>query len=110
MTNISIFTDFYNGKFGEKLVNLMKSQGQGWSMNDLQGYKVNFEEAIKSTFQNMTIFTSNAPTSGPQLLSMLNILDGLDSVSRTQLNVTLAHKLMEVMRWTQTQVAHLGNL
>ena len=60
----------------------MNSQGQRWGVDDLANYTVHVEEALSTTFRNTTVYTTDAPTSGPQLISMLNILEGFEVSSK----------------------------
>ena len=87
----------------------MRNAGAEWKINDLEKYQATSEPAISSTFSKWTLFTSSAPTTGPQLLSMLNILSGFPLKTSDQLSVHYNHQLIESQRITQNQIIGLGD-
>lgn len=87
----------------------MKNYGSEWTMEDLQNYQATTEPAISSTFGKWTVYTSSAPTTGPQLLSLLNILSGFQIKTSDQLSLHYNHQLIEAMRITQNQIIGLGD-
>ena len=66
-------------------------------MEDLASYNVTIEPAIAGTYRNRTVYTTHAPTSGPVVLHMLNLLENYDlpGEGRTPLNI---HRLIETMK------------
>jgi gamma-glutamyltranspeptidase len=64
---------------------------------DLMNYKVKVQPALQGTYCNRTVYTSHAPSSGPVLLHMLNLVERYDFIKagRTLLN---AHRLVEAMK------------
>lgn len=99
--------EFYNGPAASRLVDFMKRSAE-WTLTDLQGYRARTEPAVSGTVGRTTVFTSSAPTAGPQLISMLNIL-GADPSHMDQLSLHHLHVLIESMRITQNQIAKLGD-
>lgn len=87
----------------------MKDQGVEWTPDAINNYQAKVEDALAGVYKKSTIYTSGAPTSGPQLISLLNILEGFNLTSVKQLDLSYVHQLVESMRLTQTQVANLGN-
>ena len=70
------------------------------SHEDLAGYKVKVKKALEGTYRGRKVYTSHAPTSGPVLLHMLNLLEHFDEFpdeGRTALNV---HRSIEVLKCT----------
>lgn len=45
---------------------------------DFTGYTPIVQPALKGLYRNRTVYTSHAPTSGPALLLMLNLLERFD--------------------------------
>ena len=86
----------------------MKDQGVEWTLDMIKNYQPRVEDAVTSVYKRSTVYTSGSPTSGPQLLSLLNILEGFNLTSVKQLDSSYIHQLVESMRHTQTQVANLG--
>ena len=66
-------------------------------MEDWSSYNVTTEPAIVGTYRNRTVYTAPAPTSGPVVLHMLNLLENYDlpGEGRTPLNI---HRLIEAMK------------
>lgn len=70
------------------------------TQEDFDGYEVKVEPALKGTYRGRTIYTTHAPTSGPVLLHMFNLLEKFDDFiqdGRTAVNV---HRLVEIMKCT----------
>lgn len=67
------------------------------TLEDIAGYKPIIRRALEGTYKDKKVFTTGAPTSGPVVLQMLNVLEHYDLVAegRTQLNV---HRLVEAMK------------
>lgn len=68
------------------------------TQEDLDAYEVHLQSALQGTYNGRTIYTTHAPTSGPVLLHMFNLLelfDGFIDDGRTGVNV---HRLVEVMK------------
>lgn len=67
------------------------------TLTDLEDYKVRVAPALTGTYRDRKVYTSHAPTSGPVLLHMLNLLEYYDLTGegRTGLNT---HRLVEVLK------------
>ena len=76
----------------------------------MSNYKAKVEEPLAGVYKKWTLYTSNAPTSGPQLISLLNILEGFNLTAGKQLDLFYVHRLVESMRLTQTQLSNLGKI
>jgi len=66
---------FYTGPLGKTIVEEVHAAGGQMTEKDLAGYKARVEKPLESTFHGMRVITGNAPTSGPVLLAVLNILE-----------------------------------
>lgn len=67
------------------------------TLEDLENYEVRIAPALQGTYRGRKVYTSHAPTSGPVLLHMLNLLEQYDLTGegRTALNT---HRLVEVLK------------
>ena len=68
------------------------------TLEDLAQYEVKLDYALEGTYRGRKIYTTQAPTSGPVLLHMFNLLEQYEdfvSEGRTGLNV---HRLLEIMK------------
>ena len=65
--------------------------------SDFEGYSVKVDRALVGSYRGRKVYVPHAPTSGPVLLHMLNLLERYDlsGEGRTGLNT---HRLVEVMR------------
>jgi gamma-glutamyltranspeptidase / glutathione hydrolase / leukotriene-C4 hydrolase len=66
-------------------------------MEDWTSYNATIEPAMASTYRNRTVYTTHAPTSGPIVLHILNLLENYDlpGEGRTPLNI---HRFIEAMK------------
>ena len=68
---------FYTGELADQIVNEIQSHGGIITKEDLAKYQVDFQEAIAVHLNDsLTAFTTPAPSSGPILTFILNILRG----------------------------------
>jgi gamma-glutamyltranspeptidase/glutathione hydrolase/leukotriene-C4 hydrolase len=73
---------YYNGVLTDKIVKEIQDRGGIITKQDLADYYVEFEEALNVTLNDsLTAFTTQAPSSGPILLFILNILRGIENFS-----------------------------
>lgn len=91
-----------------RLLNFLSKAGVDWSVGELEKYQAREEPAITGTYGKTTLFTSSAPTSGPQFISLLNILSGFEMSMTDFLTLGYTHNLTEAMRISQVQVTRLG--
>ena len=82
------------GPIADSIIRKVHETGGILTHADLEKYTVKVERALKGTYHDMKVYTSHAPTSGPVLLHMLNLLERFDLVGegRTPLNV---HRIVE---------------
>ncbi|KAG8959826.1 hypothetical protein FRC00_001207 [Tulasnella sp. 408] len=77
-----------------------KTQREGGilTFDDLEKYEVKIERALEGTYRGKKVYTTGAPTSGPALLHMLNLLERYDLTSKAQASVNV-HRLVETMKF-----------
>ena len=77
-------------------MNKIRETGGILTREDLENYSVIVKPALQSTYLSRKVYTTHAPTSGPVLLHMLNIMEHYDlSEGMTGLNV---HRLVEAIK------------
>ena len=88
---------FYQGETPDAIITKIRAEGGIMTHEDLINYKVNVTSALEGTYRGLKVYTSHAPTSGPVLLHMLNLLEYYDlpAEGRTEVNV---HRLVEAMK------------
>ncbi|THH06520.1 hypothetical protein EW145_g4025 [Phellinidium pouzarii] len=89
---------FYKGEIADAIVHAVQSTGGIMTHKDLEAYAVNVAPALVGTYRGRKVYTPHAPTSGPVLMHMLNLLERYDlsGEGRTVLNT---HRLVEVMKF-----------
>ncbi|PWN29763.1 gamma-glutamyltranspeptidase [Jaminaea rosea] len=66
---------FYEGEMAEAMVKKVQAAGGILTTEDLQDYRIEVRKAINGTWlDGRRVWTSPAPTSGPVLLGMMNLL------------------------------------
>jgi gamma-glutamyltranspeptidase/glutathione hydrolase/leukotriene-C4 hydrolase len=69
---------YYKGVLANKIVKEIQDRGGIITQQDLADYYVEYEEALNVSLNNsLTAFTTHAPSSGPILMFILNILRGI---------------------------------
>ena len=73
---------------------------------DLDNYEVKVQSALEGTYRGRKIYTTHAPTSGPALIHMLNLLERFNDFvgdGRTALNV---HRMIEIIKCALAPLVH----
>ncbi|CAO3569105.1 unnamed protein product [Mortierella alpina] len=100
---------FYTGPIAQNMVDHIQTNGGILTMNDMKGYKPLIKEPMVGYYQGRKIYTTPAPTSGPILISLLNILERYD-LGREKENANVeAHRLVEAMKFGYAQRTELGD-
>lgn len=103
---------FYEGEIAKSLVEKVQSKGGILTLKDLKDYKAKVSSALEGSFQGKKVWTTNAPTSGPVLLSLLNILEGFPNYfsKKDGLHSGLNnHLLIESMKFSSAQRTEIAD-
>ncbi|TEB06228.1 gamma-glutamyltranspeptidase [Coprinellus micaceus] len=87
---------FYKGPIAGSILEKIQQTGGIMTQSDLDHYKVKVRPALQGTFRGRRVYTSHAPTSGPVLLHMFNLIDRYSMEERNGLNV---HRIVEIMKF-----------
>lgn len=87
---------FYKGGVAESILRKINETGGILSQHDLDHYKVIVQPALQGSYHGRKIYTTHAPTSGPVLLHMFNLVESYDMSKRNGLN---AHRLLEAIKF-----------
>ncbi|CAO3597520.1 unnamed protein product [Absidia cylindrospora] len=89
---------FYTGRIAESIIETVHAAGGIMTLDDLRDYEPIIRPTISTYYHGKKITTCTAPTSGPILVSILNILERypLHALGRIGVNV---HRLVESMKF-----------
>lgn len=65
---------------------------------DLEGYRVKVSRALEGTYRDRKVYTTHAPTSGPVLLHMLNLMEHFEEFEEEGRTSLAVHRLTEAMK------------
>lgn len=98
---------FYQGPIAESIVNTVQHQGGILTLDDMKNYKALRRSVIHTNYHKYKVFTTSAPTSGPILLNILNIIEPFNFQNdRTTLNM---HQLIEAFKFGYAARSELGD-
>ncbi|KAJ3038757.1 hypothetical protein HDV00_000331 [Rhizophlyctis rosea] len=99
---------FYEGWIAEQLVETTQANGGILTLKDMKKYKAKVLPTLNGSYRGRKIITTPLPTSGPVLLSILNIMEGfpLPSNGRTAVNY---HRLIEAYKFAYAQRTFYGD-
>ncbi|OSD06711.1 gamma-glutamyltranspeptidase [Trametes coccinea BRFM310] len=100
---------FYKGPIADAIVQKIKETGGILTHQDLEDYRVIVKRALQGTYRGRKIYTPHAPTSGPVLIHMLNLMEHYNDLieeGRTTLNV---HRLIEAMKFGFAARTRIGD-
>lgn len=101
---------FYEGEFAAAMVDKVRSKGGILTLADLQSYEVVVSDAIQGDWLGRRVFTTPAPTSGPVLLSVLNIVSGFkDWIADGPTSGLSAHRFIEALKFGSAQRTRIGD-
>ncbi|OAQ30748.1 gamma-glutamyltranspeptidase [Linnemannia elongata AG-77] len=100
---------FYTGAIAQGIVDHVQKHGGILTMDDMKGYKPLVKEPVAGYYQGRKVYTSPAPTSGPALISILNILERYNmGKSKQDINVE-TQRFVEAMKFGFAQRTELGD-
>ncbi|KIM30662.1 hypothetical protein M408DRAFT_289096 [Serendipita vermifera MAFF 305830] len=95
---------FYTGYIANSIIAKINATGGIMTHHDLESYKPIIQPALQGTYQSLKgypprrIYTTHAPTSGPVVLHILNLLEGYNLAEEgpTPLNI---HRVVESLKF-----------
>ncbi|CAF1527772.1 unnamed protein product, partial [Rotaria sordida] len=105
---------FYNGDLGDQIINEIQNKGGILTQDDLRQYKLDFSESIFVNLTDKLIgYTSSAPSSGPILIFILNILldynFSQNSLNSSESATLFYHRLIEAFKFAFAKRTELGD-
>ncbi|KAF9932318.1 hypothetical protein FBU30_008425 [Linnemannia zychae] len=100
---------FYTGPIAQNMVDYIQKNGGILNMEDMKAYRPLIKKPMVGYYKGRKVYTAPAPTSGPVLISILNILERYD-LGRFKENANVeAHRLVEAMKFGYAQRTELGD-
>ena len=101
---------FYTGEIGERLVEELREEGGIITMEDMEGYKVRWEEPVSVHLEslNATLYSVPPPASGAVLAFILNILDNYNIKPQDDPTI-LYQRIVEAFKWAYAKRSKLGD-
>ncbi|RPD59787.1 gamma-glutamyltranspeptidase [Lentinus tigrinus ALCF2SS1-6] len=90
---------FYEGPIADAIVEKIKATGGILSHEDLENYQVIVQPALQGSYRGRKIYTPHAPTSGPVLLHMLNLIEHYPDLIQDGSTLLNIHRSIEAMKF-----------
>ncbi|RCI02959.1 hypothetical protein CU098_010091 [Rhizopus stolonifer] len=99
---------FYEGIIAQTMVNATQALGGILTLEDMKGYKPLIRSTVDTYYHGKKVITCSAPTSGPILLSVLNMVEpyNLYEEGPTALNV---HRIIEALKFGYAFRTEIGD-
>ncbi|CAH7667856.1 gamma-glutamyltranspeptidase-domain-containing protein [Phakopsora pachyrhizi] len=99
---------FYSGQIAQQLEETINGDGGDVSIKDFSEYCPIVKRALKSNYLNQTFYTTHAPSSGPLLIYLLNILKNYQMTGTNQSPLS-EHWFLEALKYTAAACTILGD-
>ncbi|KAJ3821383.1 gamma-glutamyltranspeptidase [Lentinula raphanica] len=98
---------FYNGSdITLALVAKINATGGHATLEDFANYRPLMYRSLEGTYRGKKLYTSRAPSSGPVLLHMLNLMEGYNFTRRNGLDT---HRMVEAMKFGNAEKSRMSD-
>jgi len=105
--------DMYTGSLAEDIVKDVQEAGGIITLDDLANYKVVRRKPIMDEIGDLTLYTMSAPTAGPIVVHILNILKGYgftaDDLKDDKRAILTYHRIIEAFKFGYAQKTKSGD-
>ncbi|KAK4101064.1 gamma-glutamyltranspeptidase [Parathielavia hyrcaniae] len=99
---------FYKGEIAESMVDLVQKMNGTMTLADLEGYTVDVKPSLNITYGNYRLFTTEAPSSGAVMFSILKTMEQYPPEDLSNTNLT-THRFVEAMKFAYGARLQLGD-
>lgn len=90
---------FYEGELAEKIVEANRAAGGLFTLDDLAGYRTEWQDPISIDYRGLQVHTTPPNSSGFQILQTLKIMEGYDPTFQ---HLDTVHTMMEAVKLAVT--------
>ncbi|XP_046584344.1 glutathione hydrolase 1 proenzyme-like [Haliotis rubra] len=101
--------EFYKGEIAKSIVKAVKAHGGVMTMADMVNYQVMKRQVLTTSFRGSTVVTLPAPTSGPILLLMLNMMERFNWTQANISDASTYHNMTEIFKYSYAHQGLLGD-
>ncbi|ODQ83080.1 hypothetical protein BABINDRAFT_159541 [Babjeviella inositovora NRRL Y-12698] len=103
---------FYDpeGPIVPSLVELSRKFGGIITKDDFANYSVRIEPALETNYLDHAVYTTNGASSGPVLISGLNVLNGYGSQNNGDFSLVPSHRMIETFKYMAAVRSNLGDV
>ncbi|XP_013413107.1 glutathione hydrolase 1 proenzyme-like [Lingula anatina] len=99
----------YGGSLGNDIIGKLQSYNGIITTEDLTQYSVSQEQPLEMAYGGYRVWSSAAPTAGPVLLYMLNILSQFEMTAKDFNTTLMYHRLAETFKFGYNKMSQLGD-
>ena len=99
---------FYTGAIANATITALRAANGTMTLDDLKNYTVAIRDPVSIKYKDYVLHACSAPSGGVVALAALNIFNGYQTSSPSQLNLT-THRLVESMKWAYGERTQLGD-
>ncbi|KAK3320916.1 gamma-glutamyltranspeptidase [Cercophora scortea] len=99
---------FYEGELAESMVDYIQALNGTVTLDDFKNYTVRIKPALSVDYRDYKLFTTEAPSSGAVMLSILKTMEQYSPQDLDDHNLT-THRLVEAMKFAYGARSELGD-
>lgn len=88
----------YHGPIANSLISKIRSTGGILTHADFERYTVEIKMALEGTYFGRKVYTTHAPTSGPAIMQMMNLMEHYKTLREDGMTGVNVHRFVEAMK------------
>lgn len=94
------------GPIAKSLIETIQKNGGIMTLKDMSNYRAVHRPVVNTTYHGNRVFSASAPTSGPILLNVLNLIEAYNFTKVSALNY---HRFTEALKFGYSARAEIGD-